>query len=214
MSDPDLRLAHGTDASFYRLVPERIVRLDSPMSALCARECAANWACRAPFAPPAPALSGQALSDCAHHLTDSWRGHRILDEGARIALQPGVTAPMPTAIWHPWGARLADPASINACKLGGIAANNASGMCRGTAHNSYHTLHAMTLTAGRWHRAGIAAISEPRRLCGDSAPGAAGPGLPPCVPKCWRMPSLPPRSATSTGSRTPPATPSTPCSTG
>ena len=29
MSDPDLRLAHGTDASFYRLVPERIVRLDS-----------------------------------------------------------------------------------------------------------------------------------------------------------------------------------------
>ena len=33
-----------------------------------------------------------------------------------------------------------DPASINACKIGGIAANNASGMCCGTAQNSYRTL--------------------------------------------------------------------------
>ena len=33
-----------------------------------------------------------------------------------------------------------DPASISACKIGGIAANNASGMCCGTAQNSYRTL--------------------------------------------------------------------------
>jgi D-lactate dehydrogenase len=33
-----------------------------------------------------------------------------------------------------------DPASIGAAKIGGIAANNASGMCCGTAQNSYRTL--------------------------------------------------------------------------
>ncbi len=33
-----------------------------------------------------------------------------------------------------------DPASIDAAMIGGIAANNASGMCCGTAQNSYHTL--------------------------------------------------------------------------
>ncbi len=38
----------------------------------------------------------------------------------------------------PLGQDWAGSASINACKLGGIAANNASGMCCGTAHNSYH----------------------------------------------------------------------------
>ena len=32
---------------------------------------------------------------------------------------------------------------INACKIGGIAANNASGMCCGTAQNSYRTLAGM-----------------------------------------------------------------------
>ena len=38
-----------------------------------------------------------------------------------------------------------DPASINAAKIGGIAANNASGMCCGTAQNSYRTLNSMRL---------------------------------------------------------------------
>ena len=36
-----------------------------------------------------------------------------------------------------------DPASINTCWIGGIAANNASGMCCGTAQNSYQTLKSM-----------------------------------------------------------------------
>ncbi len=38
-----------------------------------------------------------------------------------------------------------DPASINACKIGGIVANNASGMCCGTAQNTYHTLAGIRL---------------------------------------------------------------------
>ena len=38
-----------------------------------------------------------------------------------------------------------DPASINTAKIGGIAANNASGMCCGTAQNSYRTLNSMRL---------------------------------------------------------------------
>src|SRR5690606_32369567 len=33
-----------------------------------------------------------------------------------------------------------DPASINAAKIGGIVANNSSGMCCGTAQNSYKTI--------------------------------------------------------------------------
>src|SRR5512133_2357169 len=37
------------------------------------------------------------------------------------------------------------PASIGACMIGGIAANNASGMCCGTAQNSYRTVEAMKL---------------------------------------------------------------------
>ena len=38
-----------------------------------------------------------------------------------------------------------DPASINAAMIGGIAANNASGMCCGISQNSYKTVKSMKL---------------------------------------------------------------------
>ena len=38
-----------------------------------------------------------------------------------------------------------DPASINAAMIGGITANNASGMCCGTAQNSYQTVAGMRI---------------------------------------------------------------------
>ena len=37
-----------------------------------------------------------------------------------------------------------DPASIDACMMGGILANNSSGMCCGVEQNSYHTLRSLT----------------------------------------------------------------------
>ena len=37
-----------------------------------------------------------------------------------------------------------DPASINACMMGGILANNSSGMCCGVVQNAYHTLDSLT----------------------------------------------------------------------
>ncbi|PJG57590.1 FAD-binding and (Fe-S)-binding domain-containing protein, partial [Aeromonas cavernicola] len=145
--DPDLRLAHGTDASFYRLVPERIVRLDSLEEVRYVLAVCRDLALPCTFRAAGTSLSGQALSDSVLiTLTDRWRGHRILDGGDRIALQPGVIGADANRYLAPLGRKIGpDPASINACKLGGIAANNASGMCCGTAHNSYHTLHAMTV---------------------------------------------------------------------
>ena len=46
----------------------------------------------------------------------------------------------------PYGKKIGpDPASINAAMIGGIAANNASGMCCGISQNSYKTLKSMKL---------------------------------------------------------------------
>jgi hypothetical protein len=88
--------------------------------------------------------------------------------------------------------------------IGGIAANNASGMCCGTAQNSYRTLAGMRVVLADGTRArhedadSRAAFAQPRR------PAATGRALAPQtrVP----TPSWPSASATSTGSRTPPAT--------
>ena len=61
VSDPDLRLAHGTDASFYRLVPEReldAARLAQELRALGALGSGgAYWG-----SPASSALSGYAAA--------------------------------------------------------------------------------------------------------------------------------------------------------
>ena len=61
-------------------------------------------------------------------------------------LQPGLTGGRVNALLLPYGRKIGpDPASINAAMIGGITANNASGMCCGTAQNSYQTVAGMRI---------------------------------------------------------------------
>jgi D-lactate dehydrogenase len=68
----------------------------------------------------------------------------VLDEGRRLWSEPGVVGGYLNRVLAPLGRRLGpDPASIDACMIGGIVANNSSGMCCGVVQNSYHTLDAL-----------------------------------------------------------------------
>jgi D-lactate dehydrogenase len=72
---------------------------------------------------------------------ESWQQWEVLDNGRKIRLQPGIIGARANGILAPYGRKIGpDPASINAAMIGGIAANNASGMCCGTAQNSYQTV--------------------------------------------------------------------------
>src|SRR5699024_3838764 len=92
-------------------------------------------------------LSGQAITDSVLiMLGDNWDKYRIFDNAGLISLRPGVIGAEANRYLAPFGRKIGpDPASIDACKIGGIAANNASGMCCGTSQNSYQTLRAMRL---------------------------------------------------------------------
>jgi D-lactate dehydrogenase len=75
------------------------------------------------------------------------------------------SAPRSTRRLAPLGRKIGpDPASINAAKIGGIAANNASGMCCGTAQNSYNTLAAMRVLLADGTRARHRRRSQRGRL--------------------------------------------------
>ena len=99
------------------------------------------------FRAAGTSLSGQAVSDSVLiTLSDDWRGHQVHDNGHKITLQPGVIGADANKYLQPFGRKIGpDPASINTCKIGGIAANNASGMCCGVAQNSYQTVDSMKL---------------------------------------------------------------------
>ncbi|MBB3332596.1 D-lactate dehydrogenase [Halomonas campaniensis] len=142
IDDPLRTLAYGTDASFYRLIPGLVVRPEGERELqLTLAECRARGL-PVTFRAAGTSLSGQAVTDSVLiQLGRGWRGHEILDEGRAIRLQPGVIGARANQLLGPFGRKIGpDPASIASCMIGGIAANNASGMCCGTAQNSYRTV--------------------------------------------------------------------------
>ncbi len=92
-------------------------------------------------------LSGQALSDSVLVDTrNAFRGVEVLDDGRRVRVEPGVTVRAVNTLLSRHGYRLGpDPASEIACTLGGVIANNSSGMQCGTELNTYNTLESMVL---------------------------------------------------------------------
>lgn len=145
--DPLSTLAFGTDASFYRLIPKLVARVESETEVIALLRLASHHQVPVTFRAAGTSLSGQAISDSVLIvLGDRWNGRQVLDGGKRIRLQPGVIGAAANAVLAPLQRKIGpDPASINAAKIGGIVANNSSGMCCGTAQNSYYTLSGMRM---------------------------------------------------------------------
>ncbi len=142
----DLRcFAYGTDASFYRLTPQLIIEADSEDEVSNLLRLCSELHVPLTFRGAGTSLSGQAVTDSVlMTLSPRWRKVRILDRGERIAMQPGVIGSHANLALSPYGYKIGpDPASIQSAMIGGIAANNASGMCCGVKFNSYHTLQTM-----------------------------------------------------------------------
>ena len=145
--DPLHTLAFGTDASFYRLIPQIVIKAkDEKEVSLILRE-SSKLAIPVTFRAAGTSLSGQAISDSVLVIAGNhWKKYQINDKGLKITLQPGLTGERVNALLAPFGRKIGpDPASINAAMIGGIAANNASGMCCGTAENSYKTLGSLRI---------------------------------------------------------------------
>lgn len=145
--DPLSTLAFGTDASFYRLIPKLVLRVESEREVVELLKLASASRVPVTFRAAGTSLSGQAISDSVLIvLGDNWNGREIRQDGAQIRLQPGVIGANANSVLAPFQRKIGpDPASINAAKIGGIVANNSSGMCCGTAQNSYQTLAGLRL---------------------------------------------------------------------
>ena len=147
ITDPLRTLAYGTDASFYRLTPQIVVRTESEADVVRIVKLANHKQIPITFRAAGTSLSGQAITDSVLiQMGDGWKGYRLNEDATEISLQPGVIGAQANLYLAPFNKKIGpDPASINTAMIGGIAANNASGMCCGTAQNSYRTLKSMKL---------------------------------------------------------------------
>ncbi len=147
IADPLRLLAWGNDASFYRLVPKLLVVIESERELVALLAVCARLRTPVTFRAAGTSLSGQAISDSVLIvLGDHWRGCVTAEDGGTVTLQPGVIGAVANRQLAPFRRKIGpDPASIDTAMIGGIAANNASGMCCGTDQNSYRTLVGMRM---------------------------------------------------------------------
>jgi D-lactate dehydrogenase len=136
------RLAYGTDASFYRLTPQVIAVVESENDVKAVLQTAKQHQTPVTFRAAGTSLSGQAITNGILALIgEGFATCNINADASQVTAGPGIVGGEVNRRLALFGRKIGpDPASINACKIGGIAANNASGMCCGTAQNSYKTL--------------------------------------------------------------------------
>jgi D-lactate dehydrogenase len=141
------RLARSADASLYRLVPQAVVRPRQVEDVAALLDLARRHGRHLTFRAAGTSLSGQAVGDdLLVELAHDWKRFAVLDAGRRVWFQPGVVGGHLNRVLRPHARRIGpDPASIEAAMMGGILANNSSGMCCGVVHNAYHTLDSLRL---------------------------------------------------------------------
>ncbi len=145
------RVVAAVDASHYLLTPRAVVTptgIDEVAALLGYARAAGE---PVTFRSGGTSLSGQASA--ANILVDTrknFRGIEVQDDGARVRTGPGATVRQVNARLARHGRKLGpDPASEIACTIGGVVANNSSGMACGTAQNTYRTLEsAVVVLAG------------------------------------------------------------------
>ena len=148
ISDPLRTLAYGTDASFYRLTPRVIVKVENETEALAVLKNCRELEIPVTFRASGTSLSGQALSDSVLMVLgpEGWRDYHIKDDCSEITLGAAVLGAEANAYLAPHGKKIGpDPASINSAKIGGIVSNNACGMASGITGNSMGTVLGMRI---------------------------------------------------------------------
>jgi D-lactate dehydrogenase len=140
------RIAYANDASYFRLVPQAVVQPNSVSEIQALLKFSQQNKIPMTFRAAGTSLSGQAVTDgILVDISKHWGKYSVEENAELIRTQPGIIGGFLNNVLKPYGRRLGpDPASIDACMMGGILANNSSGMCCGVTENAYRTIHSMT----------------------------------------------------------------------
>lgn len=136
------RVAYSSDASAYSLLPKAVILAANEPEAQMVIGLCFKLGIPLTFRGAGTSLSGQSISDSILLVADrSWNRFHLSEDKKRITMQPAALGGNVNRFLKKYDKKIGpDPASINAATIGGIAANNSSGMTSGTLRNCYNTL--------------------------------------------------------------------------
>ena len=139
------RYAYGVDASCYSYLPKVVVKAENESEVrrlirLC-QQCGTPFTFRA----AGSSLSGQCSSeDVLIVCNDGFKKLEVIDDGKALRCECGVIGSDANDLLKPYNRKIGpDPATLATALVGGILNNNSSGMCCGTAQNSYKTIRSI-----------------------------------------------------------------------
>ncbi|MGM1016073.1 MAG: FAD-binding and (Fe-S)-binding domain-containing protein [Actinomycetota bacterium] len=141
------RFARAHDASHYLLVPDAVLTPRDATGVARAFEAVRAAGRTLTFRSGGTSLSGQGISgDILVDTRSHFRSIAVEDDGAIVRVGPGATVRQVNTRLGRYRRKLGpDPASEIACTIGGVIANNSSGMACGITENSYQTIESMIL---------------------------------------------------------------------
>ena len=139
------RYAYGVDASCYSYLPKVVVKAEDEREVrrlirLC-QQCGTPFTFRA----AGSSLSGQCSSeDVLIVCNDGFKKMEVIDDGKALKCECGAIGSDANDLLKPYNRKIGpDPATLATALVGGILNNNSSGMCCGTAQNSYKTIRSI-----------------------------------------------------------------------
>mgnify|MGYP001618816721 CR=1 FL=1 len=141
------RFARAHDASHYLLVPDVVLAPQDADGVARVFDAVRAAGRTLTFRSGGTSLSGQGVSgDVLVDTRSAFRRITVEDGGALVRVEPGATVRQVNTRLARHGRKFGpDPASEIACTVGGVIANNSSGMACGITENSYRTVESLLL---------------------------------------------------------------------
>jgi D-lactate dehydrogenase len=164
---------YAADASAYRMIPRAVIMAHDADDVAAVLKFCRERDHSLVFRAGGTSLSGQAQTDdLLVDVRRHWGGFEVLEDGNAVRVKPGATVGQVNQVLKRYGRALGpDPASSGVACLGGVVANNSSGMAAGTQFNSYKTVRSMSLVLADGTRIDTAAPDA------EAAFAAAAPEL-------------------------------------
>jgi D-lactate dehydrogenase len=138
---------YASDASPYRQIPKAVVMAHDTSDVVALMALARRGGIPFVFRAGGTSLNGQSQTDSV--LVDvrrHWQRARVLDQGARVRVEPGIVLGHVNRLLARHGRKLGpDPASTDIACVGGVIANNSGGMRCGIVADSYRTVSSLKL---------------------------------------------------------------------
>lgn len=157
---------YGRDSSYFNLIPQVVIRPESADEVIQLLHLLPKHNEHITFRAGGTSLSGQAVGNgIICDLRTAWKDYEVRENGNKIWFEPGLTCAQINRILKKHGHKLGpDPASHVAAMMGGVLANNSSGMQAGTRYNSYRMITTMEFILANGNRYDSAKAEDRKRF--------------------------------------------------